>query len=103
LEDAVRAGARYASITTYDTSNVSAYTTAVQNVVVYGNPAGGTQPVVARLQTSHVNVTVSPAVGQPTSVTVGITGYSLLTANMTTFSLSGKPWVTLPFLGHYVP
>ena len=103
LEEDVRAGARYASTITYDASNTSAYTTAVQNLVTYGDPGGGTQAIVPGLQTSQVNVSVSPSLGQPTSVTVSISGYQLLTPWMARFSLSNKPWVTLPYLGNYVP
>jgi Flp pilus assembly protein TadG len=103
LEDAVRSGARYGSLISYDAANTSAFTTAVQNVVVYADPAGGTTPVISGLTTSQVNVTVLPAGAEPTSVTVSITGYKLYTMYMTTFTLTNKPWLTLPYLGHYVP
>ena len=103
LEDAVRAGARYASLITYDGANTASYATAVKNVVVYGDPAGGSTAIVPGLSTSQVNVVISPATGEPTSVTVSITGYSLRTMFMTNFTLTNKPWLTIPFLGHYVP
>ena len=103
LEAAVRSGARYASTGTYDATNPSAFTIAVQNVVVYGDPAGGTQPVVAGLQTSQVNVTISPVGGAPTSITVSISNYKLYGPWLNTFSLSNKPWVQIPFLGNYLP
>ncbi len=103
LEEAVRSGARYASLCSYDATNPSAFNDAVKNVVVYGDPAGGTQAVVPSLLTSQVNVTVSPSVGQPFSVTVSISNYQLFGPSMNRFSLRNKPWVEIPFLGNYIP
>jgi Flp pilus assembly protein TadG len=53
LADAARRGARYASL------HASANSENVKNVVVYGDPAGGTEPVVTNLSTTNVNVTYS--------------------------------------------
>lgn len=103
LEGAVRSGARYGSVSTYDAVNPAAFRDAVKNVVVYGDPAGGTQPVISGLQTSHVNVTISPSVGQPTAVTISISGYQLFGPWANRFSLANKPWVEIPFLGNYIP
>jgi hypothetical protein len=75
----------------------------VKNLVVYGDPAGGAQPVVAGLRTSDVNVTISAAGGAPTSVTVSISNYKLYGPWLNAFSLSNKPWVQIPFLGNYLP
>jgi hypothetical protein len=61
-EQAVRAGARYASERTYDsdTSTPSAaFVQGVRNVVLYGDPAGGTTPVVPDLAAANVKVEVS--------------------------------------------
>src|SRR5262244_337578 len=53
LADAARRGARYA-VTHYNNSTCRDY---VKNVVVFGDPAGGTQPVVNGLTTGVVDVT----------------------------------------------
>lgn len=50
LSDAARRGARYAVI------NPQVNEANVKNVVVYGNPAGGTKPVVDGLTTDNVEV-----------------------------------------------
>lgn len=52
LADAARRGARYAVIN-------PANTTKVKNLVVYGDPDGGTNPVVPELTTDNVEVTYS--------------------------------------------
>src|SRR5713226_1426380 len=95
LEEAVRAGARYASLGTYnsaDSTPTAAFQTAVQNVVVYGNPApaAGAAPVAPGLTTANVSLTVT------------ITGYSLPTyfGNQT---LNGKPTTAFPFVGVFGP
>jgi Flp pilus assembly protein TadG len=70
LTDATRRGARYAI------NHPSTDSDAVKNVVVYGDPAGGTQPVVENL-TKNSNVVVQYSnfgVGQGT-VTVSIVNY----------------------------
>jgi Flp pilus assembly protein TadG len=103
LEAAVRAGARYASVSTYDATGTSAYTAAVQNMVVYGDPGGASQPVVSGLQTSNVNVVVGLANTTPTSVTVSISGYKLSGMNLDIATLTNKPSLQVPFLGHYLP
>ena len=50
LTDAARRGARYAVI--HRSSDIDS----VKNVVVYGDPAGGTQPLVENLTTANVTV-----------------------------------------------
>jgi Flp pilus assembly protein TadG len=52
LRDAARRGVRYAAIRRND----SAGQQAVKNMVVYGNPNGGTTPVVSGLTTSNVGL-----------------------------------------------
>ena len=105
LEAAVVSGARYGSKITYDATDPSSFKTAVQNVVVYGDPAGGTSPVVSGLQTSEVNVSLasSPASGAPASVTVSISNYSVFGPWLNKISLANKPWVQIPFMGNYLP
>jgi Flp pilus assembly protein TadG len=53
LADAARRGARYA------VNHSSADSLAVKNVVVYGNPAGGTQTLVDNLTPANVDVQYS--------------------------------------------
>lgn len=72
LTDAVRRGARYAVL--HD--NSAASKDKIKNVVVYGDPAGGSNPVVDNLATT-TNVSVSySGYGLDTgTVTVAITNY----------------------------
>jgi Flp pilus assembly protein TadG len=107
LEQAVRAGARYASMLTYNSASntpTAAFETAVQNVVVYGDPApaSGATPVVPGLTTNNVVVTPTMPLGVPTEMTVSITGYTIPTyfGNAT---LTGKPTTTFPFVGIFGP
>lgn len=69
LSDAARRGARYAI------NHPSSDSTAVKNVVVYGDPAGGSKPLVDNLTTGNVQVNYSSfGLGEGT-VTVSITNY----------------------------
>lgn len=52
LRDAARRGVRYAAIRKNDTAGQQA----VKNMVVYGNPNGGTTPLVPGLNTSNVGI-----------------------------------------------
>jgi Flp pilus assembly protein TadG len=72
LTDAARQGARYAALHTPG----GAEDTNIKNLVVYGNTAGGTTPIVPGLSTSNVQITRSGdfSVNSGT-VTVKITGY----------------------------
>ena len=70
LADAARRGARYAVINPQNATNV-------KNVVVYGDPAGGTNPVVYGLTTGNVDVVYSGDFGvKQGTVSVKITGYN---------------------------
>jgi len=69
LSDAARRGARYAVL------NSSTNVDAVKNVVVYGDPAGGTQPVVPNLTTANVTVTYTDFALNKGTATVSVTGY----------------------------
>jgi Flp pilus assembly protein TadG len=104
LEQSVRAGARYASLRTYNSATstpTSDFLTDVRNVVVYGDPAGGTTPVAPGLTTANVSVTVT-FTSVPTAMNVAITGYKLPTyfGNQT---LNGKPTTSFPFVGTFGP
>jgi len=69
LTDAARRGARYAVM------NPSSSEAAVKNVVVFGDPAGGSQPLVENLTTDNVNVTYSSFSLDSGTASVSITGY----------------------------
>ena len=70
LTDAARRGARYAVLNSKNSDS------SVKNVVVYGDPAGGTQPILPDLTTANVEVVYSSdfVVNQGTA-TVSITNY----------------------------
>jgi Flp pilus assembly protein TadG len=69
LSDAARRGARYATL--HSANDIAQ----VKNVVVYGDPAGGTQPLVPNLTTANVTVNYSNFALNKGTVTVGITNY----------------------------
>ncbi len=105
MQTAVRAGARYASWRTYDSDTATpsaGYLDAVRNVVVYGNPAGGTQPVTPGLTPANVTVTVTFELGVPRHVTVAVDSYTT-NAVFRTFEFREKPKVTVPYSGRWDP
>lgn len=69
LSDAARRGARYAVV------NTAADVNKVKNVVVYGDPAGGTNPLIPDLSTGNVDVTYSNFGLSDGTATVRITNY----------------------------
>ena len=69
LSDAARRGARYA------VNHTAADAASVRNVVVYGDPAGGTKPVVENLGPANVQVQYTDFGLAKGSVTVSITSY----------------------------
>ena len=108
LENAVRAGARYASFQTYDSASTTpstAFLTAVQKATVYGDPAANTAsatPVVSGLTTSNVQLTVTFAAGAPSAMTVAINNFQVL-SYFGRVTLNGKPYVWFPYLGTWGP
>jgi Flp pilus assembly protein TadG len=98
LEQAVRSGARYASV--QHNPYISDPTAQVRNVVVYGTPTGGATSNLPGLATGNVSVAFNgtTALGTPATVTVSITGYALSTpfGNVT---LQNKPSVQMPYVG----
>ena len=108
LQNAVRAGARYASTIKYDSSTTTpttSFLTAVQKMTVYGDPAADASTATAvapGLTTGNVNLVVTFSSGTPSGMTVSISGYSLpVTTGKVT--LSGKPYAWFPFAGFYGP
>ena len=69
LMDAARKGARYAVLHRADQIDD------VKNVVVYGDPAGGTNPVVENLSTTNVQVSYTNFTLDGGTVQVTITDY----------------------------
>ena len=110
LVSGVREGVRYASLADINNSGNScsahsAYTTAVQNTVVYGTTTTGTQAIAPNLTTGAVSVTVNcagsgNAVAVPTSVTVSISSYTI-DAVVASWTVTGKPAMTMPYFGAY--
>jgi Flp pilus assembly protein TadG len=83
---------------TYDTANTSAFTTALQNMVVYGNTTAGTSPIVPGLSTSNVTVGVNPQGNMPTDITITINSFTI-NALFTNFTFNGKPRATAVYMG----
>ena len=76
LSDAARRGARYAvNHKAPDATNPQGDIAAVKNVVVYGDPAGGTKPLVDNLTTTNVQVQYSSFGLNAGTVSVSITNY----------------------------
>ena len=101
LVGSVRAGARYASQLPYSsgtTTPASDFTTAVRNMVVYQNPAGGTTPIVPGLQPSAVTVSADFVDARPDTIRVAINGYSI-NAIVKSFTLSGRPFSVIRYQG----
>ena len=69
LTDAARRGARYAVV------HKAIEVGDVKNVVVYGDPAGGTKPLVENLTTDNVQVNYNGFTLDGGTVQVTITGY----------------------------
>jgi len=110
LENAVNNGAHFGALQIYDTNSTApsgTFSTAVKNMVVYGDPTGtNTTPVVKGLTTGKVSLTIG-GIGSgntftPTTVTVAINGYTI-NGVTGTYTLTGKPAVTYPFQGLYCP
>jgi Flp pilus assembly protein TadG len=105
LTNAVIQGARYASIVPYDSANStpsSAFLSSVRNMVLYGNPGGGTSTVIPGLTASNVNLTVTFANGVPSAMTVSISGYTIDSV-FGSDTLTNKPKFTYPYLGIWSP
>ena len=94
---------------TYDSANSSpsaAFQTAVQNVVVYGDPSPPASPtpvpVAPNLSTSNVVLTVTFTSGVPTAMAVAINNYQL-PAYFGNATLINKPAAWFPYVGTFGP
>jgi Flp pilus assembly protein TadG len=105
LQTSVRAAGRYAATRTYDSASATptaAFTTAVKNMAVYGNPLGGTRSLTPNLTTGKVAVSVTFSMGTPSGVTVQVNNFQI-NGVFGTVTLNGKPRVTFPYLGRWDP
>ena len=105
LESVVRGAARYASLRVYDSATSTpsaAFQTAVQNMVIYGDPAGGGQPLAPGLTAENVTVTVTMERNVPRKVSVAIANYQI-DAVVASINLNGKPKITFPYMGRFAP
>lgn len=105
LENAVVRGARYASLTPYDSATATAsaeFQAAVKNMVVYGSPTAGTSPVLPGLTTSNVNLTVTFTDAVPSAMTVSISGYTIQSIFAST-TVTQKPRVSYVYQGIWSP
>jgi Flp pilus assembly protein TadG len=105
LQTSVRAAGRYAAARTYDSATATpsaAFTTAVKNMAVYGNPLGGTRSVAPNLTTDKVALSVAFSMGTPSRVTVQVNNFQI-NGVFGTVTLNGKPRATFPYLGRWDP
>jgi len=105
LNSAVRGGARYASMQSYNSGTstpADSFSTAVKNMVVYGNSAGTGDPVAPGLTAGNVEVLAVMKGAIPTSITVQITGYTV-DAVFRSFTFNGKPSTTFAYTGTAAP
>jgi Flp pilus assembly protein TadG len=88
LVNAVRAGARYASLQQTN----SELPRMVENMVVYGEPApaASAKPVVPGLTTDNINLTLGPS-----TATVSVRGFKL-DSLFSQVKLDGRPSITFP-------
>ena len=101
LMTSVSNAAELGSKMNYDTGNASAYTTALKNMVLYGDTTAQTTPIVPGLTASNVNVNVTLISSIPQDLTITITGLQV-DAVFTNFTFNGKPRATVVYLGHVV-
>ena len=105
LQSAVRSGARYASLRTYDSDTdtpTADFILAVQNTVVYGNPAGTGNPFVDGFAPSDVSVEMTFWNGRPWAVTVSIPEFET-DAVVDMVQFAEKPRLTVPYSGRWAP
>jgi Flp pilus assembly protein TadG len=90
LQNAVRAGARYAAL--QSDGDPAELAKAVRNMVVYGDPAPAdrAKPLVSGLTTDHVEL-----IDSPDARTVAVRDFEV-DALFMKFKLDGRPTVTFP-------
>ena len=93
LVNAVRAGARYASLQPTGASSTNPdFAKTVRNLVVYGDPAPAptAQPIVPGLKPEFVEIILGPS-----ATTVSVRGFEI-DALFSKIKLDGRPTVTFP-------
>ena len=105
LQNAVRSGARYAALRSYDSSTATpsaAFLTAVQNMTVYGAPEGGSKPVVSGLSPDAVGVQVTFSDGVPSVMRVAVNSFETSVV-VATMRWTGKPASSFRYQGRFAP
>ena len=113
LETAIRAAGRYAAERTYDSASSTpstAYTDAVRNMVLTGDPTTPPRGVnqqegkyaIVRVNPDNIRVRMTFVDNVPAEVTVDVVNYPM-DAFFKSFTLNGKPAVTFPFIGRWDP
>jgi Flp pilus assembly protein TadG len=104
LESAVRNGARYGSLATYDGGawQGTTFQARVKNMVVYGktSPAVSDTPIAPGLTTANVRITIVFNGVVPKQVQVDVVDYQINTF-FVKFPLSGKPRCTFDYMGRF--
>jgi hypothetical protein len=107
LQTALRNGAQYASMRSYDSDSArpsAEFQQAVANMVVYGEtrPGAGSRPLVPGLDPDMIQVEAEFTRGVPAYVTVQVKSYDI-DAVFGVHTFRGKPSVTFPYLGRFSP
>ncbi|HBY60209.1 MAG TPA: hypothetical protein DEH78_10325 [Solibacterales bacterium] len=103
LVNAVRAGARYASVETYESltsTPTTQFQDRVKNLVVYGDIAGGTTPLAPGLTTANIEVVAVFEMGVPARIRVGMKNYTLKAMGNIVLN---TPVCWFPYIGRYAP
>jgi Flp pilus assembly protein TadG len=99
LMTAVTNAAELGSKISYDTGNAAAFTSTLQNMVLYADETAGTSPIVSGLTASNVNVSVTlDAQGIPRDLTITISNYTI-DGIFNKITLNGKPRATTMYFG----
>lgn len=102
LQTAVAGAAQYAAAQDYDSTNAAAYTTAIKNLVLFGDVAAGTTPIVPGLSASNVQVQVTTDTNTvPRDVLVAIDAYTINTL-FHSITLTGKPRAVVMYTGRWL-
>src|SRR5579862_1881564 len=104
LMTAVANAAELGSKINYDIANPGAFTTILQNMVLYGDEIAGSTPIVSGLTAAHVNVSVTTTgtSSTPSDVTITIGSVAApfpINGFFGTISLTGKPRATVKYFG----
>ncbi|MDX2151463.1 MAG: TadE family protein [Bryobacteraceae bacterium] len=103
LVNAVRSGARYASVETYQSTTATPttdFSDRVKNLVVYGDTAGGTTPIVPGLTTANIEVKAVFASNVPVRIVVSIKDYQIRALHNITLN---TPVYWFTYMGRYAP